>query len=126
MKKFFNLLFNIFWVIICGIGNALSAIMCGVISICLIVPIFFGVPWIYFKSIPLVFAPAGKKVELHFGSAAIRNVIYLIFGGFINIIFNYVYAIVLFCTIIFIPLALQQFKFAKYWVAPFKADVVKK
>ena len=126
MKKFLNFLFNVAWVIFAGIGNALSAIGCGIISICCILPIFFGVPKVYFKAVPLVFAPAGKKVELHFGDAAIRNVIYLIFGGFANLIFNYLYGILLCCTIILIPLGLQQLKFAKYWAAPFKAEVIKK
>lgn len=126
MKKFLRVLFNIFWVLLVGIESALACIVSGLVSIVLIVPIFFGVPKVYFQAIPLVFAPAGKTVKLHFSSALVRNVIYMVFGGFANMIANYLLGILLCCTIIFIPLGIQQFKFAKYWVGPFKAEVVRK
>lgn len=126
MKKFLNFLLNVAWVLFAGLENAVMTIGVALISIVTIVPLIFGVPKVYFKSIPLIFAPFGKQVEINPGEAGVRNVIYIIFGGFINIIFNYLYALILFGTIIFIPLGLQQLKFAKYWVAPFKAEVVKK
>ena len=82
--KFLRVLFNIAWVIFGGISNALCCICLGILSFCLIVPIFFGIPFVYFRAIPLVFAPAGKRVTLHYGDAAVRNTIYLIFGGLIQ------------------------------------------
>lgn len=126
MKKFFRVLFNIFWVLLVGIGSAVGCFFCAILSCVLIVPIFFGVPKVYFNAIPLVFAPAGKTVKLHFSDALVRNVIYMVFGGFLNMIGNYFLGVILCCTIIFIPIGLQQLKFAKYWVGPFKAEVIKK
>lgn len=125
MKKFFRFLFNIFWVIFVGLSNAISCLILGVATCVLIVPIFFGIPKVYFKAIPLMFAPAGRKVQINFGKAFIRNLLCLIFGGLIQFILNIALAVVLCCTIVFIPLGIQEFKIAKYWLAPFKAEIKK-
>ena len=125
MKKVLNFIFNVFWAIFGGLVNAIFCLIQGIITTCLIVPIFFGIPLVYFKAMPLCFAPAGKKVEINFEKAVVRNVLYLIFGGAITVVSNYLYACLLFATIIGIPLGLQQIKFAKFFVAPFGAEVVK-
>ena len=123
MKKLFNFIFNVLWFIFGGLINAIYCLIQGIVTTCLIIPIFFGIPLVYFRALPLCFAPAGKKVETNFGSAAIRNVLYLIFGGLFTIVGNYLYACLLCATIIGIPLGLQQLKFAKFFVAPFGAKV---
>ena len=124
-RKFLNLLFNVVWVIFVGLGGAIGCIFTGIATICTIIPIFFGVPKVWFNAVPLVFSPAGKKVVLHYGEAPVRNTINLIFGGLINYL-GYLFVGLVFCvTIIGIPLGLQVFKFAKYFLAPFKAEVVK-
>ena len=122
-KKFLNFLFNICWVIFAGIELAFSFILEGIGQILMIIPIFFGIPWIYFKMVPLVFAPAGKTVELNYMDAPVRNTFYLIFGGWVNIVVNYTLGALLCATIIGIPLGLQVFKIAKYSIAPFGANV---
>lgn len=124
-RKFLNVLFNIFWAIFGGFGMAVFCILMGVGSCIMIIPIFFGIPKVFFRMIPLAFAPAGKKVKLHFGKAPVRNVFYWIFGGFFASLSGYLFGIILCCTIVGIPLGLQQFKFAKYFLAPFKAEVTK-
>ena len=124
-RKILNVLFNIFWAIFGGIGMALSCIGNGIMTILMIIPIFFGIPMVYFRMVGLAFAPAGKTVKLNFGKAPVRNVFYWIFGGFFGALWNYVYGALLCLTIIGIPLGLQQFKFAKYFLAPFGARVLK-
>ena len=124
-RRFLNFIFNFFWVIFCGLEMALTYIFEGIFSVLLIVPIFFGIPGVYFKFVPLVFAPAGKTVELHFEDAIFRNIIYLLFGGFVNVIMNYTLGALLMVTIIGIPLGLQVFKMAKYSIAPFGVKILK-
>lgn len=124
-KKFCNVLFNIFWAIFGGLGMAIYCISMGVITCIMIIPLFFGIPKIFFKMVPLAFAPAGKKVKLHFGKAPVRNIFYWILGGFSASLLGYLFGVLMCCTIVGIPLGLQQFKFAKYFLAPFKAEVTK-
>jgi len=121
--KFLRFLFNVCWVIFGGLINAIIYFCLGVVSCILIVPLIFGIPLIYFRMIPLVFAPAGKKVVLNFGAAPLRNIIYLIFFGFANVCANFALAVIFCATIIGIPLGIQQFKFAVYSIAPFGAKV---
>lgn len=124
-KKVLNVLFNIFWVIMGGITMAVSTFMAMIGSCIAIIPIFFGIPKVYWRVIPLFFAPAGKTVEIDFGKAPVRNAFYLILGGAFNMIGWYIYGALLCVTIIFIPVGLQVFKFAKYFIAPFGAKVLK-
>lgn len=124
MKKFFNFLFNFFWVISGGLISAIEFFVMGIITCVTIIPIFFGIPMIYFRAIPLVFAPAGKKVVLNFGGAPVRNFFWLILGGLVTCIFEFLLGVIMCCTIIGIPIGRQMFKFAKYMVAPFKAEVI--
>lgn len=122
-KKVLNFFFNIFWALFCGIELAIGCLFAGFLSCLLILPIFFGVPLVYWKLMALVFAPAGKRVVLNFEAHPVRNVFYYIFGGGYKIAQIYVYGALLCCTLIGIPLGLQVFKFGKYFLAPFGAEV---
>ena len=124
-RKFLNFLFNVCWVIFAGIELAFSFIVEGITNILMIIPIFFGIPWVYFNMVPLVFAPAGKTVKLNYLSHPIKNTFYLLFGGFVNVIFCYSLGALLCVTLIGIPLGLQIFKIGKYTIAPFGANVYK-
>ena len=74
--------------------------------------------------IKLVFAPFGKKVETHFGKKGFLNVIWLIFGGLETVfVFGFI-GVICFITIIGIPLGKQVFKIAKYFWAPFGAEII--
>lgn len=124
-RKVLNVLFNIFWVIFGGLGLAITCISMGITTFIMIIPIFFGIPKVFFRLVPLAFAPAGKSVKLHFGRAPVRNIFYWILGGFVSALLGYLIGVVMCCTIVGIPLGLQQFKFAKYFLAPFKAEILK-
>lgn len=124
-RKILNVIFNIFWALFGGIGMAIECLFSGIGTCIMIIPIFFGIPGVYFRVMGLAFAPAGKKVEINFGSHPVKNVFYWIFGGLFVALGSYLWGAVLCCTVIGIPLGLQQFKFAKYWLAPFGAKVYK-
>jgi len=121
-KRFLNFLFNIFWFIFGGLMLSIFCIIAGILSFLMILPIFFGIPFAYFKMIPLCFAPAGKKVVLHFGKAPVRNVFAIILGldFWIGL---FVYGAILCCTVIFIPIGLQVFKYGKYAMMPFGVEI---
>ena len=55
----------------------------------------------------------------------IGNVLWMIFGGLIMTITNFLKGIVLCCTIIFIPIGIQMFKVAKFAFLPMGKKVVK-
>lgn len=124
-RKILNFIFNFFWAIFGGIARAISCFFSDLASAIRIIPIFFGVPMVYWRLRGLAFAPAGKKVVLNFSAHPVKNIFYYIFGGVAAIIGNYLYGALLCCTIIGIPLGLQHFKFAYYFLAPFGARVYK-
>ena len=122
MKKFLNVLFNIFWIIIVGLDSAICSAVMGTICMVTIVGIPFGIR--HYKYIPLVFAPAGKKVVTKFSSHPVMNTFWLIFGGLVMFLVYAVIGTVLCITIVGIPLGRQLFKIAIYNLAPFGAEVI--
>ena len=124
--KFLRFLGNFFWFITIGLMLFLGEIFAGIGSIVSIIPIFFGVPWVHFHNAKFVIAPFGKKVTTHFGKAPIRNIISLIFGGFVSGIIAAVFGVLFCITIIGIPLGKVLFGVAKLTLAPFHAEVTKK
>lgn len=123
MKKFLNGLFNVFWVIFVGITGVISSALTGIALFVSLIGIPFGLQ--HFKFIPLIFAPAGKRVVTKFCSHFIMNSLWLILGGFITLLVQYALGIVLCITIIGIPLAKQLFKIASFNFAPFGAEIIK-
>lgn len=125
-KKALQVIFNIFWAIFGGLGMAINCLFSGIGTCIMIIPIFFGIPGIYFRMMGLAFAPAGKKVVLNFSAHPVKNVFYwIIGGGLFQAAATYLWGALLCCTVIGIPLGLQQFKFAKYFLAPFGAKIYK-
>ena len=122
MKKFFKVLFNIFWVIIIGLSSAVSSAIMGVLCCITIAGIPLGLQ--HFKFIKLVFAPAGRVVVTNFNKHPIMNVLWLIFGGLILSILYYLIGLICCISIIGIPLGLQLFKIAKFNLGPFGAEIV--
>ena len=124
MKKIFNNLFNIFWIIFVGLGGAFTSILLGCIYCVTIIGIPFGTR--YFKFTKLIFAPAGKTVNTDYGKHPVLNTLWLIFGGGLASWFSYSLMIIFFyITIIGIPIAKQLKKVRKYYLAPFGAEIVK-
>lgn len=124
--KLLRFLGNVIWFCTFGLIMYISEIIAAVISCITIIPIFFGIPWVHLNNAKFFVAPFGKRVETHFVTAPIRNIISFIFGGFINGLML-LFVGVLFCiTIVGIPVGKILFGAAKLTVAPFHAEIVKK
>lgn len=121
-NKAFSKVFNFFWIIFVGIWSAISNAIMGVALCVTIVGIPAGISC--FKIIPLVFHPAGREVRLHYGDHKFWNTANIIFGGFEAYLIYNIYAFLLCVTIIGIPLGLQFFKIAKFYLAPYGSEVV--
>lgn len=113
--NFFYIAFFAIWdtVILAVLGSALCATIIGIPA---------GVS--LFKFIPSVFKPRGKEVVLHFKSHPVLNTITFIFGGFITYLITMCLGLVYLCTIVGAPLAMQIFKFAPYFLAPFGSEIL--
>lgn len=112
---------NIIWFITGGLITGLAWLLFGAILCITIIGIPLGKQC--FKIAKLSFSPFGKTVNLHYGSHAIANTIWLIFFGW-ELFIAYVISIVLNAiTIIGIPSAIAASKFCKISLAPFGATV---
>lgn len=113
--NFLYILFFAVWesVILAVLGSALC---------CTIVGIPAGIA--LFKFIPHAFKIKHKKVVLHYKSHPFLNTVSFIFGGFITYLITMALALVYFTTIIGIPIAIEIFKFAPYFLAPFGSEVL--
>ena len=113
---------NILWFLFTGLWTGIEWFVTGIIWCITIIGIPFGKQ--AFKLAKLSFFPFGKKVEKHFGSHPIANVLWIIFGGFI-LALVFALAGVLWCvTIIGIPFGKQCFKLAGLAIAPFGAEIL--
>ena len=122
MKKFYNGLFNFFWIFLVGISSAISNTLIGMGYMITIIGIPFGLQ--YFKFLPLIFAPAGKVVVTKFKTHPVMNTLWLIFGGLELYLIYQLLALLLCMTIIGIPLAIQLRKIANFYLAPFGAEII--
>lgn len=122
MKKSRQTLFNIFWVLLVGIDSAICSAVIGTACMVTIVGIPFGLR--HYKYIPLVFAPAGKKVVTKFAAHPFMNTMWLIFGGLETFLIYIVLGALLCATVIGAPIGKQLFKIAEYNLAPFGAEVL--
>lgn len=113
----------IFWVIFIGIWVAIENVLLVAAYFVSIIGIPLGV--IYFKSLPLVLNPVGKRVVTHYMSHPIGNTFALIFGGLINFIALMLIAVVCAITIIGIPLSIQISKIATFFLAPFGCEIIR-
>lgn len=117
-----HVIFNIFWVILFGLWEAIYNIIWGVVCCITIIGIPFGLQ--YFKYNKLVFAPAGKRVVLKYSKHPIMNTLWILFGGGITYLTFGVFVLVFGITIIGIPIAKQIVKLARFYLAPFGAEIV--
>ena len=116
-----NFLGNISWLLIVGIGSALSWLFLGIIWCITIIGIPFGKQC--FKFAKLSFLPFGKNVKTNFSKHPIANILWMVFGG-LELAIAYVLIGLLFCiTIIGIPFGKQCFKLASLALMPFGASV---
>lgn len=122
MKKFLKILFNIFWIFIIGLWGAISSAITGAFFCVTIIGIPLGI--CYFRYIKLIFAPAGKVVILNYSKHPILNTLWLIFFGFLRYLISFFIGLLLYVSIIGIPLAIQYSKIRKFFLAPFGAEIV--
>ena len=114
---------NIIWLLCGGLFNALGWLFFGCLWCLTIVGIPVGLQC--FKLATLQLAPFGRDVVTVSDSAGnfLLNILWLIFGGLPLAIGNLVSAVILCCTIIGIPFAVQCLKMAKLALMPFGKEI---
>ena len=114
---------NLLWFLIYGLWYGIGTIFTGVAYCCTLIFIPMGIQ--YFKSLKLVFMPFGKDVVTHFGRRGFLNVCWIIFGmgGIWFLMFKF-FAFILKLTIFAYPVGVQLDKFARFWLAPFGAEIL--
>lgn len=116
-----NILFNVVWFILFGLLGTICSLCAGILSCVTIIGIPFGLQ--HFKFIKLIAKPAGRTVNLNFGTHPFMNIFWLLFGGF-SFVAGYFFLVLLFyVTIIGIPFGKQLMKLATFCVAPFGATI---
>ena len=114
---------NALWFIFYGLWSGISTIFMGIGYCCTLIFIPLGIR--YFKSLKLVFMPFGKDVVTHFGRRGFLNVVWLIFGGGIEqFLLLKFFAFILKLTVFAYPVGVQLDKLARYWLAPFGAEIL--
>lgn len=114
---------NILWFVPCGLIAGLIWFVLGLVWCVTLVGIPVGIKC--FKMAGLNFFPFGKTVETNFEDHPFGNTLFLVFGGLLFAIFEFIIGCVLSVTIIGIPFAKQNFKIAKYALRPFGATIEK-
>ena len=122
MKKFLQIVFNIAWIIFCGLEIAITEAIIGALCCITIVGIPFGLQ--HFKFIKLAFAPAGRVVAIKYSKHPFMNTFYGILGGFESAIIYNILGIILCITVIGFPLGVQMLKFGSFNFGPFGAEIV--
>lgn len=112
---------NIIWFIFIGLFSCISYILEGLLFCLSIIGIPFGLQ--AFKFAQLVLMPFGKEVKTNMAAHPIANLIWLIFGGLIDAFCFYFFGLILYITIIGIPLGKQAFKMGQLSLAPFGAVI---
>ncbi|MBQ3016535.1 MAG: hypothetical protein IJD79_07130 [Clostridia bacterium] len=109
------------WIILIGLWYFIDATILGIISILTIIGIPFSKIWFGFAK--LSFNPFEKEIDLNYSSHKFLNTLWLVtFGWFCALGFA-LSGIVFFVTLIFLPFGKPCFKIAKYFLAPFGADI---
>lgn len=118
-------LLNVIWLIFCGFWAFLSWLLAGVIMCILIITIPFGIQ--AFKIAIFTLWPFGRtlvKREDAGAPSTVGNVIWLILAGWWLAIMHIVTGVLLFITIIGIPLALGNWKLVPISLWPFGREIV--
>lgn len=114
---------NLLWFLFYGLWYGISTIFTGVAYCCTLIFIPIGIQ--YFKSLKLIFMPFGKDVVSHFGRRGFLNVCWLIFGmGWLPFLLLKLFALLLKITVFAYPVGVQFDKLARFWLAPFGAEIL--
>lgn len=120
-----RLLLNVIWVVLAGFWLFLAYLFAGVLSCLTIIGIPFG--FASFRIALHALWPFGRVVVEQPGKgvgSTIGNVIWFVLGGWWLAILHIVTAVLLFITIIGIPLAIGNLKLINVCIRPFGRHVV--
>jgi uncharacterized membrane protein YccF (DUF307 family) len=114
---------NIIWIVLGGFLAAGAWLLIGLIFYVTIIGIPLGRQAM--KMAELTLAPFGRTVIYGGGAPSlIANIVWLAFAG-VPMAFGYcMIGVMLCCTVVGIPVALQAFKMAKLSLMPFGAQVI--
>jgi uncharacterized membrane protein YccF (DUF307 family) len=118
-------LLNVIWLVLCGFWMALAYVVAGIICCVLVITIPFGLA--AFRIASFALWPFGRTVidRPDAGAASvIGNVIWIIVAGWWLALGHIVTGVLLFLTIIGIPLALANFKLIPVSLLPLGRVIV--
>lgn len=114
---------NLIWMLVFGLWYGIGCIFTGITYCCTLIFIPIGIQ--YFKSMKLVVKPFGKDVVSHFGRRGFLNVCWLVFGmAWVEFLILKLFALILKLTVFAYPVAVQLDKYARFWLAPFGAEIL--
>ncbi len=117
---------NILWLVLCGVWMSIVYFMAGVLAFVLIITIPFGVQ--AFKMSNYVLWPFGRTVVKREDATTfwtlVGNVIWILIGAWWLAIIHLFIAVLFFITIVGIPFAKANVKFARMILTPFGLRVV--
>ena len=114
---------NLIWFFVYGLWSGIGTIFMGVGYCCTLIFIPMGIQ--FFKLLKLVFMPFGKDVVTHFGRRGFLNVCWNIFAfGWLSFLYMKLLALILKITVFAYPVGVQLDKFARFWLAPFGAEIL--
>jgi len=120
-----RLIGNILWLVLCGLGMAVSYALAGVLMCILIITIPFGIA--SFRIAGYALWPFGRTVVVRADAGAgscLGNVIWFVLAGLWLAIGQIVAGVLLCCTIIGIPFGIASFKMAALALAPLGKEIV--
>ena len=121
-----NTLGNLVWLIFGGFIIALEYFVAGLLLCITIIGIPFGIQ--SFKIAILALLPFGKttvaKPQASGCLSLAMNIIWILTGGILISLTHLFFGLVLFCTIIGIPFAMQHFKLMTLALAPFGKEII--
>lgn len=121
-----RLIGNILWLVLGGLGLAVSYLLAGIVLMVLIITIPFGVQ--SFKLAGYSLWPFGRAVVQRPGRSAAAscagNVLWILLAGWWLAIIHALCGAVLMITVIGIPFGAAHFKLAGLALTPFGAEVV--
>lgn len=114
---------NLIWFFVYGLWYGIGTIFMGIGYCCTLIFIPMGIQ--FFKLLKLVFMPFGKDVVTHFGRRGFLNVCWNIFAfGWLSFLYMKLLALILKITVFAYPVGVQLDKFARFWLAPFGAEIL--
>jgi uncharacterized membrane protein YccF (DUF307 family) len=120
-----RLILNVIWLVLCGWWMALLYALAGIICFILIITIPFGIAAMRIAG--YVLWPFGRSIEVRRDAglgSLIGNIIWIVLIGWWLAIGHLTAAIMLFVTIIGIPLALAQLKLIPISLTPLGVRIV--